>query len=245
MAFSSPKVGIISQARMGSTRLPGKIMLEAKGKKLLQYHLERLHWSGYPVIIATTTLSQDDIIVEFCLQHNIPYYRGDEENVLSRFYLCAKQFKLDIIIRVTSDCPLIDGLLIKQAVEEYIAIGEENVYASNCLVRSYPRGFDFEIFSFALLKEAYTQASLPAQKEHVTPYLYQNTSGNIVIRHFVNDQDASRFRITLDTPEDYKLILELIETYYAETLYAAEIIKLLADHPELSLINAHIEQKKI
>jgi spore coat polysaccharide biosynthesis protein SpsF len=245
MTSIAPRVGIITQARMGSTRLPGKIMLEAKGKKLLQYHLDRLSWSGYPVIIATTLLPQDNLIVQFSEQHAIPYYRGDEANVLSRFYECALQFNLDIVVRVTSDCPLIDGNLIRQAVEEYITANDNTLYASNCLVRSYPRGFDFEIFSFDLLEEAHTKAILPLEKEHVTPYLYRNTTGNVTIRHFTNTQDHSQFRITLDMPEDYQLIKILLEEYHAETLSAEQIIQVLLNHPELAAINAHIEQKKV
>ena len=148
-------------------------------------------------------------------------------------------------MRVTSDCPLIDGNLIRQAVEEYIAAKDIRVYASNCLVRSYPRGFDFEIFSFDLLSEAHTKATLTLEKEHVTPYLYRNTSGDITIRHFTHSQDYSRFRITLDMPEDYQLIKILIEQYHADTLSAEQIIQIMVNHPELSTINAHIEQKKL
>jgi spore coat polysaccharide biosynthesis protein SpsF len=149
------------------------------------------------------------------------------------------------VVRVTSDCPLIDGHLIRHAVEEYIAAKDKNVYASNCLIRSYPRGFDFEIFSFHLLKEAHAKATLALEKEHVTPYLYRNITGTITIRHFTNSQDHSQFRITLDMPEDYQLIKKLIEEYDAETLKADQIIQLLVDYPELSAINAHIEQKKL
>jgi len=225
--------------------LPGKVLLNAGGKALLAYHIERLQWSGYPVIVATTTEKSDDIIVEFCEQHRLPYFRGDEQNVLSRFYECALHFGLSVIVRVTSDCPLIDGTLIKNAIDAYLLAGNLQIYASNCLVRTYPRGLDFEVFSMTLLEEANKKASLPSQKEHVTPYLYQNKSANTILKHITNQQDNSQFRITLDTIEDYQLIKILIEDYQAAILPTSAIIEVLTQHPELQAINAHIEQKKI
>jgi spore coat polysaccharide biosynthesis protein SpsF len=239
------KVGIITQARLGSSRLPGKVLLKAGGKALLAHHIERLQQSGHPVIVATTTEKIDDAIVEFCEHRNLPYFRGDEQNVLSRFYGCAVRYGLKVIVRVTSDCPLIDGTLIKTAVENYFLSDDPRVYASNCLVRTYPRGLDFEIFSFVLLEEAYLHAFSPVEKEHVTPYLYQNKPESIIIKHVTDENNNSQFRITLDTVEDYHLIKILIEEHQANTLPSSEIIELLKNRPELPAINAHVEQNKL
>lgn len=242
---SALNIGIISQARMTSTRLPGKVLLTIGDKPVLQYHLERLQKSNLPIFLATTTNASDDLIVAFAQEHQVPCYRGDEQNVLSRYYECARQNNLDVIIRVTSDCPLIDGNLIAAAVHEYKQAQDKNLYFSNCLVRTFPRGFDFEIFSFALLEEAYLKASLPAELEHVTPYINQNQSGQVHVGHFTQAEDKSQYRITLDTPEDFELIRILIEQYQAQNLSAAEIIQVLDANPELVSINAQVEQKKV
>jgi spore coat polysaccharide biosynthesis protein SpsF len=239
------KVGIICQARMTSTRLPGKVLLPIAGKPVLQYHLDRLQQSGYPVFLATTINKTDDALAAFGREHQIPVYRGDEQNVLSRYYEAARAFRLDVIVRVTSDCPLIDGALIRQGIGQYLKKNNSQVYLSNCLVRTFPRGFDFEIFSFALLEEAYHRASQPGELEHVTPYINQNKSGRVELLHLTQAEDKSGYRVTLDTPEDFELIRILIQDYQAQQLPARDICRLLDTHPELVRINAMIEQKKV
>lgn len=243
--MAGKKLGVISQARMTSTRLPGKVLLQAGGKTMLQHHIDRLRQAGLQVYLATTINSSDDPIAAYAAAAGIPCFRGDEQNVLSRFYGCAREHDLDVIVRVTSDCPLIDGQLVADAVRQYLAFGDDQVYLSNTLQRTFPRGFDFEIFSFPLLQEAYQHATLPEQLEHVTPYINQNKSGQVRLEHVVRTQDASQFRITLDTPEDLQLISLLIEQYQAQDMSGEEIIQLLQAHPELQKINAHVEQKKL
>ncbi|WP_026464836.1 cytidylyltransferase domain-containing protein [Adhaeribacter aquaticus] len=243
--MAKPKIGIITQARMTSSRLPGKVLLPVNNIPVLQYHLQRLQESKLPIFIATTINATDDPIVAFAEQQNIPVFRGDEQNVLSRYYGCAIEHQLDIIIRVTSDCPLIDGNIIATAAQEYVKKKDNFLYLSNCLERTFPRGFDFEIFSFTLLKEAFQQAKLPAELEHVTPYINQNKSGRVHFQHVTQEKDKSHYRITLDTPEDFELIKILIEQYQAHNLPVAEIIQILDNHPELVEINAQVEQKKI
>lgn len=238
-------IAIITQARTTSTRLPGKIFKEINHRSLLQYHIERLAQSGLPMIIATTVNETDDTVEEFAKQYQLPVWRGSEMNVLERYYDCAGHFKVDIIIRVTSDCPLIDGVMIRKAVEEYCSWDDDTVYYSNGMERTFPRGFDFEIFSYRLLKDAFTNATEWFQKEHVTPYINQNRSGNVAIKNFVRAGDASRFRLTVDTPADFELIEKLITGFHCDKKNAEEIIAIMEDHPELAAMNAHIEQKKI
>ncbi|MCO4292939.1 glycosyltransferase family protein [Solitalea sp. MAHUQ-68] len=239
------KIGIISQARMTSTRLPGKILLKAGGQVMLKHHVNRLAWSGLPIYIATTTNETDDPVVAFAELNGISFFRGDEENVLSRYYGCAKENGLDVIVRVTSDCPLIDGDLIKSAVNYYKQHYTPNLYVSNALERTYPRGLDFEIFSFALLEEAFQNATLLSDIEHVTPYIHQNRSGKVEFHHIKNETDKSAYRITLDTEDDFKLIKTLFEEYSAAALSYKQLISLLDYMPDLVAINAHIEQKKL
>lgn len=239
------KVGIISQARMTSTRLPGKVLKQINGKTVLDYHLERLQETGYPVFIATTTNSTDDLIIDFCKKHNLPFYRGDEQNVLSRYYGCAKENGLDVIVRVTSDCPLIAPELVKNGIGIYQKSNDPYLYLSNVIDRTYPRGFDFEVFSFALLERAFEEATKPEDLEHVTPYIHQNRTSDIHFYHYKNTVDRNKYRITLDTPEDFELLRILIEDHQADNLTGQEIIELLDNHPELVAINAEIEQKKL
>jgi spore coat polysaccharide biosynthesis protein SpsF len=238
------KTGIISQARMGSTRLPGKVLLTARGISMLQFHADRLQASDIPLYLATTTRPEDDVLEHWATERGIHCYRGSADDVLSRYYETAVRFSLSTIVRVTSDCPLIDGELIGQAVLRYQAAAKPQLYMSNGIKRTYPRGLDFEVFSFDLLEQAQQHATSTSDREHVTPYIHQNRSGHVEFAHIVRGADASQYRITLDTPEDWLLIKELLESYQADTLPAEQLIELLAQHPELVALNAAIEQKK-
>jgi spore coat polysaccharide biosynthesis protein SpsF len=240
-----PKVGIISQARMTSSRLPGKVMKQISGKSLLHYHCERLAHSGLPIVLATTTNSTDDVIVDFSKLLSIPFFRGDEKDVLSRYYGAAVENNLDVIVRVTSDCPLIDGKLIKSAVDKYMSTSNKWLYMSNGIERTYPRGFDFEIFSLPMLKEAFEKSTSPSEREHVTPYFYQNRHGLTQFEHIKQSSDMSSYRLTVDEADDFKLIEKLITDFHCEKLSADEICSVLLANPELKLINQHIEQKKL
>ena len=234
---------LITQARMGSTRLPDKVLMQVQGKPLLAYHLERLQWSGLPVIIATSTEPQDAPIVAFAQAHKIPCFRGDELNVLSRFYYCARALEVDPVVRISSDCPLIDGHLIRQAVDQYLAWDDPCVYYSNGRQRTFPIGFDFEIFSFALLAEAFENAVEEIDLEHVTPYINRNRSGRVAIRHVLSPDPVDRYRLTVDTPNDLTLIQTLIRDFGAAAKDWREILTILRAHPHLEAINGHIDQQ--
>ncbi|HLP13038.1 MAG TPA: glycosyltransferase family protein [Flavobacteriales bacterium] len=236
--------GIITQARMTSTRLPGKILKLAGGKPLLDYHVQRLQQSGLPLYIATTVNETDDAVSEYARGNNLQLYRGSEDHVLSRFFETAKENEIQTIIRVTSDCPLIDPSLIVKGLEIFQNENNPYAYVSNVIERTYARGFDFEIFSFQYLEEAMQCASDPIDTEHVTPYIWKNKSGKTAFRHIKQQHDNSRFRLTVDTPEDFELIRILIENHSAHTLKQDEIENILAANPKLVAINASIEQKK-
>jgi len=241
-----PRVGIVSQVRMGSTRLPGKVLLPAAGRPLLDYHVARLRQSGLPVLLATTTASTDDVLAAYAEANHLPCHRGSEHDVLTRYHETAQHFGLDVVVRVTSDCPLVDGRLIGESVARYLAEGNPQVYRSNGIVRTFPRGLDFEIFSAALLAEAQAQATLPFEREHVTPYIHTAlaASGRVELRSEEwPGGDFSRFRITLDTPADYDVLRALIEQHHAAKLCLADLLTLLVAHPEIMALNAHIEQK--
>lgn len=236
--------GIITQARVNSSRLPNKIFLEAAQKPFLHYHINRLKKTGLPIIVATTNDGSEEPIVDFCSKNNLPFFRGDEQDVLKRFYECAKEFKLTTIIRVTSDCPLIDGEIITKGLQAYRRSGDHTYY-SNAIVRTYPRGMDYEIFSFTLLEEAFKNATDMADKEHVTPFIWKNRSGHVKLKHDTCKENNSNFRITLDTEEDRLLITKLIEEHHAEKIDCGSIVKILKNNSDLAAINRLVEQKKI
>lgn len=238
-------IGIITQARMTSTRLPGKILKKANGKFLLQYHIDRLQQTGLGVIIATTTNATDDCIDEFARVNHLKCYRGSESNVLSRYYEAAKLYNLNTIVRVTSDCPLIDGNLIRSNVDKYVQLNNQNAYMGNSIERTFARGFDFEIFSFKLLEDAYHNAVDETDLEHVTPYIWKNRSGKVEFTYIKQPVDNSNLRITVDNADDFELVKALIEKYNADQLSFSEIENTLIQHPELVAINGHVEQKKV
>lgn len=239
------KVCII-QARMGSTRLPGKILKEIDGKPLLEYQIERLKKCKLidELIIATTTNEEDNQIEGFCLKNNIQSYRGSEQDVLARYYGAAREFNADIIIRITSDCPIIDPDVVDEVIENY-----ENShfdYVSNTLERTYPRGMDTEVFSFKVLEKAFNNAKEQYEREHVTPYFYNNPS-KFKLGNVFYTSDESYHRWTVDTEEDYALIRNIIrELNSPQNVFTLkDILSLLRDYPEWVKINAHIEQKKL
>jgi spore coat polysaccharide biosynthesis protein SpsF len=238
-------IGIIIQARMKSTRLPAKILLKSGSKPFLQHQIERLRKIQLPLFIATTTNKADLPIVKFCETNRLEYFRGSEKNVLSRYVKCAQKFNISTVIRVTSDCPLIEPALITLGLKWFVESGSAWTYVSNTIDRTYPRGFDFEVFSFEALNDAFIHAELDEDKEHVTPYIWKNKSGLVRIEQILRDKNSSKFRLTLDTLEDFQLLNTLIEEFNAHELSGEEIIALLESHPELHAINSHIEQKKI
>ena len=239
------RVGVITQARTTSTRLPGKVLIDVAGRSLLDHHLDRLASTGAEVLVATTVNAADDPIADIAAGRGLACHRGSEHDVLGRFHDCATAAGLDVVVRVTSDCPLIDGHIVAAAIAQYVAARDDNLYLSNALRRTFPRGMDFEVFSAGALADAAQRATAPAHREHVTPYLYENAGGLTRLAHVTWPEDRSGYRITLDTPDDLTLIRALIEDHAAHRLDCAGIIALLDEHPELAGINSHVEQKTL
>ncbi|QNE20277.1 NTP transferase domain-containing protein [Kribbella qitaiheensis] len=242
------KIGIITQARATSTRLPAKVLLTAGGRSYLEHHLDHLQATGLPVIVATTTNEADEPIVALAGKYDVPVFRGSELDVLSRFAGAIREHELDGVVRVTSDCPLIDPEVVAAGVDRYrteAAGNAENVYVSNCLERTYPRGMDYEIFSGARLLKADAEATLPADREHVTSYLHQNRTGDMRLVNIPWTESGSQYRLTLDTEDDRKLLATLIEDFGGAELNVADLVAIMDKHPELHALNEHIEQKKL
>ena len=240
-----PKIITIIQARMSSTRLPGKILLPLGEITVLGLGVSRIKKSQRldAVIVATTDLTSDDVTANYCLDNGIHYFRGNCDNVLERYYMAAKQYGAkvgDLIVRMTSDCPFIDYRILDAMLENF-----QGDYFSNTLTRSFPRGFDLEIFTFAALEKAYLSAENPSEKEHVTPYIY-NHPEMFSLHGFGCDEDNSDLRVTLDTPEDWQVIeqtyLSLSKTNPDFTYQ--DVIKFLRQNPQVAKLNALVEQKK-
>jgi spore coat polysaccharide biosynthesis protein SpsF len=240
------KVAAIIQARMGSTRLPRKVLKEVLGKSLLEYQIERVKRAKMidEIIIATTIKEEDNPIVKLCEKLSIPYYRGSEDDVLSRYFEAAKEYKVDVIVRLTSDCPVIDSEVIDKAIRVFLT-GEHD-YVSNSIERTYPRGMDTEVFSYQGLEEIHQKATKPHEREHVTPYFYQH-SEKFNLKNVFHSEDLSKYRLTVDTKEDLELIQCIIQDLYPNkhNFTLKDIKKSLEANPDLLFINSHVEQKKL
>ncbi|MFC1743998.1 cytidylyltransferase domain-containing protein [Candidatus Riflebacteria bacterium] len=246
MKYTNPsknKVGAIIQARMGSTRLPGKVLKKLRDKTLLEILLKRVKKAKLvdEIIVATTSSDRDKPIVEIAKKMDVSFFCGSEENVLERFFHAAKERELDTIVRITSDCPFTDPLLI----DKHIQLFREHPgaeYVSNTLQRRFPRGFDIEIFSYSALYRAHLNAGQDFEKEHVTPYIIENFKAV----NFQYGEDHSEFRVTVDTPEDLKLVNELFEIFNGRTDFSfTEVIEILKERDDLVALNAKVQQKEI
>ena len=241
------RVGVVTQARAGSTRLPGKVLAEAAGRTMLDHHIDRLTAAGLEVYVATTDTPGDDRLAELVQGRGLPVFRGSEDDVLSRYAGCARAQELDVVVRVTADCPLIDGEVVAEGVTRFLQLTVEHgddVYLSNTLDRTYPRGLDFEVFAATALYRADRAATRRSEREHVTPCLY---TGPERLSHLVQQRwpvDRSHYRVTVDTAEDLELIRRLLEEHGAAGLDCAGIIQVLDSHPELVALNADVVQKE-
>lgn len=208
------KTILVTQARTGSTRLPGKILKKIKGKSLLQIHLERLKKCKNisEIIVATTNNSEDKIIYDKSIQLGCFSARGSENDVLDRFYQAVKDKNPDWIVRVTSDCPLIDPVLVDKIIS-FVQVNNMD-YGSNTLIENFPDGQDVEVFKFSALQIAWKNAKLLSEREHVTPYIRNNCDvkgkGMFKTINYSCGSDYSKIRMTVDEVEDFKLLKVLI-----------------------------------
>lgn len=243
MTSRAARVGVVTQARTTSTRLPGKVLRKVAGTTLLEHHLSRLSRAGLTVYVATTVNASDKAIVGLSRDLNVPVYRGSEHDVLSRFADAVREWELDVVVRVTSDCPLIDGDLVASGVRTFLDDGRPGLFVSNTLTRTYPRGMDFEVFWAAALLAADAGATEPSQREHVTPILYAANRADVVVEQLMAETDDSDLRLTVDTPEDLELVTRLLEDFNARNESVAGLVRVLRAHPELTAINSGVEQR--
>jgi spore coat polysaccharide biosynthesis protein SpsF (cytidylyltransferase family) len=234
---------VIIQARMGSSRLPGKVLADLAGMPVLWHVIERVRHSVLTdeIIVATTTNSEDDAVAYSCTKWNVKIFRGDPEDVLRRYYDAILDFEkkyvpLDYIVRITADCPLIDPDIIDTSIQS--AVSGKFDYVSNINPPTYPDGLDVEVISRTALEDAYHNAVLESEREHVTPYIRNNMKFK---KHNIsNDVDFSNLRWTLDTREDLEFLRTVFGAlyHYPDIFGTTEILDYLQIHPDLKKINA-------
>lgn len=228
----------IIQARMGSTRLPGKVLKEVSGHPMLWHVVTRVRWARTldTVVVATSHNASDNPVVAFCEQEGIRCFRGSEDDVLDRYYQAAGWIGADVVVRITADCPLIDPIVVERIVSVYLEGGCD--YASNAIERTYPDGLDVEVFSFETLQRAWREASLISEREHVTPYIWKNEQV-FELRQVTQDVDLSDLRWTVDEPEDLEFVRGIYRHLYqpGQVFVTKDVLRLLDNHPELVEIN--------
>ncbi len=245
------KVDAVVQARMGSTRLPGKVLMRLGDDTVLAQVIKRLRRSRClrGVLIATTTLAEDDALVAEAARLGVPVVRGPVEDVLARYAAATRLLDGDAVLRITSDCPLIDAGVIDDMLArhaELLAGGAPCDYLSNTLERRFPRGLDAELVRSAALLQADAEAQAPHEREHVTPFFYEHPE-RFALHGWRAPVDASEQRWTLDTPQD----LALLQTIYAALGARAldtpwlEVLALVQAHPHWAELNREVRQKEL
>ncbi len=234
----------IIQARMTSTRLPGKVLKEVLGRPLLSYQLERLKSADniYEIIIATTINKKDDPIVLFATKENLPFYRGSEEDVLDRYYQTAKAFNVDHIMRITSDCPLIDPQVCDRVAEVYHKSDVDFVHTGP----TFAEGVDCEVFSFKALEKTWHEIGLKSEREHVTRYMHNHPELFKRVA-LANETDDGRYRFTVDEQDDFLVVVAILEALYGKgkkPFTTGEVKEFLDSHPEVFRLNAHIKRNE-
>jgi len=235
-----PRIVCISQARMTSTRLPGKVMLPLHGKPLLAWHLERLKRSALldVVAVATVDAAESKPIEDLCAGLGVPVTRGSEDDVLARYRKCAAEHDAEVVVRVTSDCPLIDPALVDVVIADFLKGGADYVSQDG-----YPRGFDVEVFSRESLELAFREATTTHQREHVTPFLYTHPDRMVVRR--VGGGRGACYRVCVDQIEDFQLVDKILGALGQTPFGWADVVRVLDEHPDWVEINRHVAQKTI
>ena len=227
---------VIIQVRMGSTRLPGKVLKKLNGITVLESLLNQLNYSKLlnDKIIATTSNSEDDVIVNFCKSKEIKCFRGSQDDVLDRYYNCAKKFSINTIIRITSDCPLMDPQVIDDVIDFYLKNSYD--YVNNFYKRTYPYGNDVEIFSIKVLEKVWEKATKLSEREHVTPYIYNNPD-EFSLGWIENKENLSEFHWTIDRREDLIFVQNIFKKISKRPILMKDIIDVIKDDPSLLEIN--------
>ena len=226
---------------MGSTRLPGKVLMEVNDRPLLAYQLDRISKSKKldRVVVATSILEVDDAIESFCVDYGVDCYRGSENDVMSRYYDCAKKYNSDIVVRMTADCPFIDPEIIDKVVQKF---KDDNVdYCGNTVppdTNRFPDGSDIEVFSMEVLEQANLEVKDELFREHVTFQFWQDDK--YISSQFTQNKDWSAYRITVDYPEDFEVVRYILNVLNKKRTFGnlGEIISIIDSNNEIKEKNS-------
>lgn len=235
----------ILQARRGSQRLPGKVLRDLCGQPMMARVVDRARRARTldEVVVATTTLAGDDAVAQLAEKRGWPLYRGSPDDLTDRYYQAALLHRAETVVRITCDCPMIEPEVIDRTVQFFWERGAD--YASNGLPpRTFPRGLDTEVFTFASLERAWREDKDPAWREHATPYLYRHPE-IFKLAGLVNDKDYSAMRWTVDTPEDMAFVTKVYEAFGHDRFTWSEALALLEKNPDWLEINREIAQKEV
>lgn len=238
------KTIVIIQARMGSSRLPGKILMPMGSTDNLTYVTERCKKIDgvSDVLIATSSLPQDDAVEKWCEEHQLSCYRGSEEDVLDRFIQAAKLYEPDYVIRVTADCPFVDY----EMASDMVALMKKEQVDIIDLEGQLPRGLAVEVISYKALQYIDEKGHENRHREHVTYYAYEFKEQFTRVSYVADEmRNEPSLRITLDTDADYELLSKVASHFDDVFVSSVDVIKYLIEHPEVAKINAHIEQKPV
>jgi spore coat polysaccharide biosynthesis protein SpsF len=243
------RVVAIVQARLGSTRLPGKVLRDLCSQPMITHVVERtLQIAGVnDVIVAIPDTATDDPLFAFLSTcPDIGVTRGSENDVLARYHLAAGEAGADVIVRITSDCPLLSPSVSGDVVKTYLDRWPDVDYASNTLRRTFPRGLDTEVFSLAALETAHREAESAADREHVTPFIWRQPE-RFDLLSIEGPEDKSSYRWTVDTEDDLELVTRIYGALYAENpiFEYQEILRCLDKHPDWVAINRNVQQKSV
>ena len=233
-------IGCIIQARMGSTRLPKKVMKNLdKNNTVLDFVLTQIGESDLidKLVVATTILPEDDVIEEHVKKLGIDVFRGESIDVLDRYYRCAQKFNFSTIIRISSDCPLIDPEITDNVIEHFDS--EKYDYVCNTQPRTFPQGTETEVFSFTALHDAWKNSKLPSEREHVTAFFYNNPE-QFRILNVKNDKDLSNLRWCIDREEDLDVLKDIVSKTKKRPILTKHILEIIKSEPEIFEKNRHI-----
>ncbi|MFQ5498596.1 MAG: cytidylyltransferase domain-containing protein [Candidatus Zixiibacteriota bacterium] len=237
-------LGIV-QARTSSSRLPGKVLKPILGRPMIALQLERLSrvQSIDKLIVATSDRSDDTPLVSLCATMDIDCFCGSLDDVLDRFYRAAKKYSTSHVVRLTGDCPLTDPDTIDQMVDTYL--NGEYDYVSNTIEPTFPDGLDGEVFRMDCLTSAWHEANLPSQREHVTPFIWQQPK-RFKLHAYRHTVDLSHMRWTVDEPEDFSFVKEIFQELYPDnaSFGMRDVLQLLERRPELGKMNNQIERNE-
>jgi len=229
----------IVQARMGSTRLPGKVMKDILGKPMLWHLFNRLKYAKKidKIVLAVPDKDEDKVLLKLSEEMGIDSFAGSEEDVLDRYYKAAKKYGADVIVRITGDCPLIDPELVDEVIDYYLKNKDKLDFVHNGT--TYPDGIvETEVFPFAALEKAWREAKLASEREHVTPYIWKN-SDKFRTATLEYNEDLSHIRLVVDDERDFRLVKEIFKNLYKEDeiFHLHDILKFLEKNPQLLDIN--------